>query len=244
MNGATRKGASGAARTGAGGPARAGVNGATRTGASGATQTGASGATRTGAGGGRGATRRSEASRRAILDAAFELVGEVGYARLTIEGIAGRAGVGKQTIYRWWPSKGAVLFDAFLALSENQDGDPALPDTGDLDADLKLVLRATAAELNDARYDLPMRALTAAMLHDPALATEYEQRLDGPMRALKQARLRRALDAGQLPAGTDLDLAVELLWSPLMSRWLWGGQLTPAFADALVDTVLAGLRAG
>lgn len=191
-----------------------------------------------------GATRRSEAARRAILDAAFELVGEVGYARLTIEGIAGRAGVGKQTIYRWWPSKGAVLFDAFLALSEDQDGDPALPDTGDLDADLKLVLRATVAELNDPRYDLPMRALTAAMLHDPALAAEYEQRLDGPMRALKRERLRSACEAGQLPAGADLDLAVELLWSPLMSRWLAGGELTLSFADGVVETVLAGLRAG
>ena len=126
--------------------------------------------------------RRSEASRRAILTAAFELVGEIGYQRLTIEGIAARAGVGKQTIYRWWPSKGAVLFDAFLALSEDPDGDPALPDTGDLAADIKLVLRATVAELVDPRYDRPMRALTAAMLDDPELQAEYEQRLEAPIR--------------------------------------------------------------
>ncbi len=188
--------------------------------------------------------RRSEASRRAILTAAFELVGEVGYARLTIEGIAARAGVGKQTIYRWWPSKGVVLFDAFLALSENPEGEVALPDTGDLDADLKLVLRATVAELADPAYDLPMRALTAAMLNDPALTAEYERRLDAPMRAAKRARLASAQAAGQLPPDSDLELAVDLLWSPLQSRWLAGGKLTPAFADALVETVLAGLRAG
>jgi AcrR family transcriptional regulator len=175
--------------------------------------------------------------------AAFELVGEVGYARLTIEGIAARAGVGKQTIYRWWPSKGAVLFDAFLALSEDADGDPALPDTGDIEADLKLVLRATVAELVDPRYDLPMRALSAAMIDDPALAAEYEQRLEAPMRNLKRARLASARDAGQLPADVDLDLAVDLLWSPLQSRWQDRGVLTTAFADALVETVLAGLRA-
>ena len=126
---------------------------------------------------------RSDTSRRAILDAAFELVGEVGYAKLTMEGIAARAGVGKQTIYRWWPSKGAVLFDAFLALSEDAEGVPALPDTGDLAADLKLVLRATVAELNDPRYDVPMRAMAAAIASDPALAAEYEQRLEAPMRA-------------------------------------------------------------
>src|SRR5690606_13055468 len=81
-----------------------------------------------------GSSRRSEASRRAILTAAFELAGEVGYAKLSIEGIAARAGVGKQTIYRWWPSKGAVLFDAILSLSEGPEGS-ALPDTGDLEAD-------------------------------------------------------------------------------------------------------------
>jgi AcrR family transcriptional regulator len=187
--------------------------------------------------------RRREASRRAILAAAFELVGEVGYARLTIEGIAARAGVGKQTIYRWWPSKGAVLFDAFLALSENQEGEAALPDSGDLDADLELVLRATVAELVDPRYDLPLRALAAAMLDDPALTAEWERRLDGPMRAIKRARLLRGQEAGQLPADVDLDLAIDLLWSPLWSRWQNGGELTPAFADALVETVLAGLRA-
>lgn len=60
-------------------------------------------------------SRRSERSRRAIFDAALTLVGEVGYDKLTIEGIASRAGVGKQTIYRWWPSKAAVLLDAFTA---------------------------------------------------------------------------------------------------------------------------------
>ena len=188
--------------------------------------------------------RRRESSRRAILAAAFELVGEVGYARLTIEGIAARAGVGKQTIYRWWPSKGTVLFDAFLALSENQDGDPALPDSGDLEADLKLVLRATVEELSDPRFDLPMRALTAAMLEDPALTAEWERRLNEPMQTIKRVRLASAQEAGQLPADADLDLAIELLWSPLWSRWQNGGELTPAFADAIVETVLAGLRAG
>ena len=183
---------------------------------------------------------RSDTSRRAILDAAFELVGEVGYAKLTMEGIAARAGVGKQTIYRWWPSKGAVLFDAFLALSEDAEGVPALPDTGDLEADLKLVLRATVAELNDPRYDVPMRAMAAAIANDPALAAEYEQRLEAPMRAIKLARLA---NAPELPPGTDLELVADLLWSPLLARWQQRRDLTPEYADALVDTVLAGLHA-
>ncbi|MGC7098554.1 TetR/AcrR family transcriptional regulator [Amycolatopsis lurida] len=61
-------------------------------------------------------------SLRAILSAAMELVTESGYAKTSIEGIAARAGVGKQTIYRWWPSKAAVIFDALLDLTEGQQG--------------------------------------------------------------------------------------------------------------------------
>ncbi|WP_018656291.1 TetR/AcrR family transcriptional regulator [Actinomadura flavalba] len=190
------------------------------------------------------ATRRRESSRRAILTAAFELVGEVGYGRLSIEGIAARAGVGKQTIYRWWPSKGAVLFDAFLLLAAGSEGaDASLPDTGDLAADLKLVLHATVDELNDPAMSEPMRALTTEILLDPALAATYAERLDAPMRELKRARLRSAQRAGELPADLDLDLAVEILWGTLRNRWLERtGPLDHAYADRLVDTVLNGLR--
>ncbi|TDC08775.1 TetR/AcrR family transcriptional regulator [Nonomuraea longispora] len=190
------------------------------------------------------APRRNEASRRAILTAAFALVQEVGYAKLSIEGIAARAGVGKQTIYRWWPSKGAVLFDAFLMLSEQPgSGDSALPDTGDLEADLKAVLRATIEELNDPRYDEPMRALNTEITHDPALAALYAERLDGPMRELKKGRLRSAQRAGQLAGDLDLDVAVDLIWGPLLNRWLQRtGALTPGYADSVVETALNGLR--
>lgn len=189
------------------------------------------------------AARRSEASRRAILTAAFDLVGEVGYAKLTIEAIAARAGVGKQTIYRWWPSKGAVLFDALLALAENPDDATAgLPDTGDLAADLTLVLRATVDELTDPRYDVPMRALTAEIMHDPALAAAYEERLERPIRELKRRRLRSAQEAGQIAADVDLDVAVDLVWGPLLNRWLLrGGPLTHGYADRVVASALAGL---
>src|SRR5690349_2099823 len=107
------------------------------------------------------ASRRNRESRAAILDAARSLVLSVGYARLTIEGIAARAGVGKQTIYRWWPSKGAVVFAAFLALNANASGSTALPDTGNLERDLRSVLRATVDELLEPRFDAAFRAMAA-----------------------------------------------------------------------------------
>ena len=189
--------------------------------------------------------RRSKPTRQAILTAALDLAAEVGYRGLSIEGIAARAGAGKQTIYRWWPSKGAVLFDALLALAEGDgegDGSPELPDTGDLAADLKLVLAATVDELNNPRYSEPMRALTVEILENAELAATYRERLEHPVREMKKRRLRAAVAAGQLAEDTDLDLAVDLIWGPVQNRWLFReGPLTTAFTDALVDTALGGL---
>ncbi|ABP54780.1 regulatory protein, TetR [Salinispora tropica CNB-440] len=188
--------------------------------------------------------RRRESSRRAILTAAFDLLQEVGYAKLTIEGIAARAGVGKQTIYRWWPSKGIVIFDAFLMLNEAPEGGPPLlPDTGDLHADLTAVLRATVVELNDPRYDQPLRALSTEITHDPELAAAYVERLDKPMRQAKRQRLRSAQQAGQLAEDLDLDMAVDIIWAPVLNRWLQrSGPLTTEYADSIVAIALDGLR--
>jgi AcrR family transcriptional regulator len=187
-------------------------------------------------------TRRNERSRQAILRAARELVSEVGYAKLSVEGIAARAGVGKQTIYRWWRSKGAVVFDSFLALSEGAEG-MALPDTGDVEADLKAVLRATAAEFADPAFEAPIRALNLEIAADPELAAQYREKLAKPVDEAKKERLRSAQRAGQIAEDADLDLALELLYAPLYQRWLLRtGPITPEYADALVDHLLRALR--
>ncbi|MEV6262889.1 TetR/AcrR family transcriptional regulator [Streptomyces sp. NPDC051784] len=198
------------------------------------------------------ASRRSDRSRRAIHDAALALVGEVGYARTTIEGIAARAGVGKQTIYRWWPSKAAVLMDAFLDLGARQaaesapegEGGYVFPDTGDLAADLKLVLRATVDELNDPVTEAPTRALTAEGIIDPALGAQFVEKLLEPQIQLYVTRLRAAQKAGEVREDLDPRVAVELLIAPLTHRWLLRTlPLTHAYADAVVDHTLRGLSA-
>ncbi|WNI25069.1 TetR/AcrR family transcriptional regulator [Streptomyces sp. ITFR-16] len=196
------------------------------------------------------AGRRSERSRRAIYDAALALVGEVGYGRTTIEAIAARAGVGKQTIYRWWPSKAAVLLEAFIDLGGRAARDageqPAgFPDTGDLAADLKLVLRATVDELNDPATEAPTRALAAEGIVDPKLGAEFVEKLLEPSMRLYATRLRAAQEAGQVRAGVDPRIAVELLVAPLTHRWLLRTRpLTHAYADAVVDHALQGLSTG
>ncbi|MFE9094297.1 TetR/AcrR family transcriptional regulator [Streptomyces sp. NPDC007264] len=193
------------------------------------------------------ASRRSETSRRAIYDAALGLVAEVGYPRTTVEGIAARAGVGKQTIYRWWPSKADVLLEAFLDLGERaarEAGHPpdALPDTGDLAADLKLVLRATVDELNDPRFEAPSRALAAEGLVNPRLGAEFVARLLEPQLQLYVRRLRSAQEAGAVRPEVDPRIALELFVSPLAQRWLQRtGPITHAYTDTLVDYALHGL---
>ncbi|UKY49822.1 TetR/AcrR family transcriptional regulator [Streptomyces inhibens] len=186
-------------------------------------------------------SRRSERSRRAIFDAALALVGEVGYDKLTIEGIASRAGVGKQTIYRWWPSKAAVLLDAFTV--DVEDYEQGLPDTGDLAADLKFVLRATADEFNDPTFQAPYRALAVAGANDEELSRTFVGRLLEPGIRVYVERLRAAQEAGEVDADIDVRVAAEMVLSPFSQRWLMRtGELTYDFVDTLVDQVLRGLR--
>ncbi|GAA2901469.1 TetR/AcrR family transcriptional regulator [Streptosporangium fragile] len=187
--------------------------------------------------------RRSERSRRAILSAAFDLVAEAGYAKLTVEAIAARAGVGKQTIYRWWPSKGAVFVDAVLSLSEDDTGGLSLPDTGDLRADLSGVLRAIVDEYNDPRLDAMSRALTAESLADPTLNSEITARILGPLLEVTKDRLRSAQRAGQVAADADLSVAVELLYGPIYHRWMLRTHpLTHEYADTVVEFALRALE--
>ncbi|MGQ4414942.1 TetR/AcrR family transcriptional regulator [Streptomyces sp. SAS_269] len=193
------------------------------------------------------ATRRSEKSRRAIYAAALALVGETGYRRTTVEGIAARAGVGKQTIYRWWSSKADVLLEAFLDLGEQAaraagQQPYTLPDTGDLASDLKTVLRATVDELLDPRFEAPARALAAEGLVDEQLGREFVDKLLQPQLQLYVDRLRSAQDTGAVRPDLDPRIALELFVSPLAQRWLQRtGPISYDYTDTLVDYALHGL---
>ncbi|MCF2125292.1 TetR/AcrR family transcriptional regulator [Strepomyces sp. STD 3.1] len=196
------------------------------------------------------ATRRSQRSRQAIYDAALALVGEVGYPKTTIEGIAARAGVGKQTIYRWWSSKADVLLEAFLDLGDRAaraagaEGQAtyAIPDTGDLAADLKAVLRATVDELRDPAFEVPSRALAAEGLVDEQLGRRFVAKLLEPSLQLYVDRLRSAQAAGQVRTDIDPRIGLELFVSPLAQRWLQHtAPISYEYTDTLVDYALHGL---
>lgn len=191
-------------------------------------------------------TRRNAATRRAILDAALDLVVASGFEALTVEAIARRAGVGKQTIYRWWPSKGAVLLEAFLEhrVEERTATDLLGPlDRSDFAADVRRVVRGTVRAFATESWEAPYRALTVAIQEDPQLGAAVLDRLIGPSLDDVRAWLTAAQERGDVRADIDLDVAVELLLGPVFHRWLLRtGPLSEEYADAVTAAVVHALQ--
>lgn len=165
--------------------------------------------------GGRSAERTAD-----IMRATLELAQEVGYAKLSIEGISARAGVGKHTVYRRWSSKGAVFLDALLSSIE---GDLGYPRTGDLVADLRVQMINAVDLLAKPPYDRLYAALVGEAQHDPAVAKALYERFVEPQAARTADRLRLAQEEGQLSPDLDLETVVALLYGAYYHKLL----LTP-----------------
>ncbi|MFG2940334.1 TetR/AcrR family transcriptional regulator [Streptomyces sp. NPDC048282] len=191
---------------------------------------------------------RDAAADLAILEATRELLIENGYARLSMEGVAARTGVGKPTVYRRWPSKGALVADAlrhsFLAMAPGHAVAP--PDTGDIERDLRTWHDAYTRITTDPRNAPLVLALTAAAAESPDDADVLYKQLSGPQHQALTDRLRAAADAGQLRADVDpegLDAVADALIGALLYQLLRGNAAaSERRASALVDILLAGLR--
>jgi len=179
---------------------------------------------------------RSEAARQAVLEAADNLLAEIGFAAVTIEGIAARAGVGKQTIYRWWPSKTDILMDAFLDDAVQH----LIPqDSGDLSRDLKTHLRNLAEFLTASDAGAVFRALAGNAQHDAKMADRFRKDYLGQQRKVDRLPLQRALERGDLPADIDIELAVDQLVGPIYYRVLVTGEAVGSkFRNGLVTSFL------
>ncbi|MFJ8749667.1 TetR/AcrR family transcriptional regulator [Streptomyces sp. NPDC102441] len=177
--------------------------------------------------------RRSERSRRATLDAALELCTEKGYGRVTIEAIAARAGVSKKTIYRWWPSKVAVMLEAFAQVLV---GATPFAETGDIEADLRAHINGLVRLLSTPPYGPAYSGILSEMHHDDELARAVREQLVDPRFEAAVGRLRRAQEQGQIPSGADLPLAVELLYGPVYYRHVLR---KPAQDEATVATLVS-----
>lgn len=162
---------------------------------------------------------RSESTRLAILEATAALTAELGYDRVTIDAIAARAGAGRQTIYRWWSSKSVVVADAVI---EGHLRLPAVevPDTGDLNTDLKAWTSATSAVLGDSGFVQVARALVTAASGEDQDANRLYEHITRPSHEALLARLRRGQAAGQLSAAVSVESVADALIGTLLFRAL------------------------
>jgi AcrR family transcriptional regulator len=174
----------------------------------------------------------------AIRRAALDLLEEVGFAALTVEGIAARAGVGKATLYRWWPNKAGVVMDSFL---DAYGGCSTFPDTGCVREDLRQQLRLAVLLLTGPK-GRAIAALLGGLRTTPELAEAFRTRWLRPRREEARRALARGVERGQVRRDVDYDAAVDALYGPLYFRLLTGhAPLNRAFADALTETVMAGI---
>ncbi|MEV0676011.1 TetR/AcrR family transcriptional regulator [Actinosynnema sp. NPDC050436] len=174
-----------------------------------------------------------------IMRAALDVALEAGYARLSIEAVAARAGVGKHAVYRRWTSKGLLFLDSILSLNE-----PALdyPDTGDVRADLRHQIHAAVDLLGAPPWGPLYRALLGEAQHDPAVAAGLVERFIRPQAEKTEARLRTAREQGQVSADFDLDLAMSILSGPLYFQFMITQEpVTHAYVDRVLDALFAGL---
>jgi AcrR family transcriptional regulator len=185
---------------------------------------------------------RSPRTEKAILKAAGELLAEAGLAAMTVEGVAERAGVGKASIYRRWPSKGALAFDA--TLDEYLAGQPTR-DTGSLEGDLLATARDWIRSVKRSPLGPTLRFLIAEVQSDPSLAAAWRERFVGPVRQRRRPIVERAIERGEIPAGSDPELILDMLYGPLYHRYLHGHlPLTDHFAIGVARMTAAAARAG
>ncbi len=184
---------------------------------------------------------RSAASRSAILKAAYQILREAGFAGFTVEGVAARAGAGKATIYRWWQTKGTLAIEAFLvALVPRMD---ATDDTASAIADLRNHVHHAAA-IYRGRAGQLLRELIALGQEDSATSKVLRTDFVEPRRQSALRLLQRAVQAGELPQGTDIDVLADALWGPIFHRLLVSHMpIDRAFIEKLLDLVLGGAAA-
>jgi AcrR family transcriptional regulator len=182
---------------------------------------------------------RSEESERAILDATRSLLREGGLGELTIEEVAQRAGAGKSTIYRRWPTKGTLVFEAFMVEFLEQQ---PLPDTGNLRGDLLAALTAWIRVVKGTETGRTLVGLIAEVQRDPELADVWAEKFVAPVRAQHRLLFERAIDRGEVAPTIDADLVMDLLFGPAYHRLLQAHRaLDGQFANAVVNTILDGL---
>jgi AcrR family transcriptional regulator len=178
---------------------------------------------------------RSTECHGAILDSVLQMMQKNGYNAVTIEGVARHAGVGKQTIYRWWGSRAELILDAFA--NHAADLVPT-PDRGSLREDLDVFMNTGFKRLSR-DYGTIMRGLMADAALDPDFAKILREAFIFKRRKAVMEILRRGIERGEIAKDTDLDLMTDMLFGPVWFRLLvQHAKLDTAFARQLVTCVI------
>jgi AcrR family transcriptional regulator len=186
----------------------------------------------------KGGRPRSPEADQALLHAALVSLEEDGYARLSMAGVAKRAGVSGTTLYRRWSSKQDLVIAALASLSRGV----AYRDTGSLAGDLDNVLHEAAAAFRSEEGRV-LRGLIGEVFKNPDLAALVQDRLSGPKRQLFIEMLDRAIGRGEIPS-VDPSIAINLVVGPIFHRFMVDADsLTPDVVDCLVPMIIAALRA-
>src|SRR5689334_12511845 len=180
---------------------------------------------------------RSEDSHEAVLGAVLEILDKEGYSALTIEGVARHAGVGKQTIYRWWKSKPELVLEAYANHSASK---LPMPDKGDVTADLESFFCGAFKRLNDISGPT-MRGLMADAVYDAQFMLILRDVLIAKRRDALMQVLERGIARGQLREDADLLVMTDMLLGAVWYRLLvQHAKLDSRFAKQLVNDCLNG----
>lgn len=179
---------------------------------------------------------RSEEAHRAILEATLALLSEGGYSALTVEEVAVRAGVGKATIYRRWPSKLPLVAEAFGALAGFEE-----VDTGDLRSDLEAMLRQYLEQFNATPLAAVLPSLVGERIHNPEFAEQIDPLLRNRRQPLRRV-LERAIARGEISKDVDVDLAADLIVGPIAVRLFFTRRsISPKLVRPMVELALRGI---
>jgi AcrR family transcriptional regulator len=182
--------------------------------------------------------RRSPRAHRAILTAAAEIVARRGYGATSIEEIAAEAGVGKQTVYRWWPNKAALFIEVY---GELVPADLAAKNTGSLAGDLRALLSSLFRVYSETSAGHILAGLIAEAQTGPALAEQLRSTYVTPRRTIIGSILDRAAAGGEIVGNYDADFASDFFSGAVWFRLLLGdSRLDENFVDALIAVLLRG----
>ena len=187
---------------------------------------------------------RSQATHDAILDAVRDILLTGGYAEVAMDRVASIAGVGKQSLYRRWTSKAPLVAEAVMD-AYGQHGSFELPDTGDLEADLRTWLRGQAGYLGSARNVALSRALAVAAADNPMDGDALYSQLAGPHHDALLLRLTAAVYTGDIRRDVDVEAVTDALIGATLYRILThirSVEETTRHFDGLVDAFMRGLR--